>query len=487
MIRAYAVPTVRAVEDAAMAHLREGELMARAARGLAKVVRARLKANGGGQVVALIGAGNNGGDALYAVARLAKWGYACAAVIPANAAAHAGGLRACRKAGVLVVSGGSDDREWVALVDEADVVIDGITGIGGRPGLRTEAAAWVSAIPDDAWVVAVDLPSGTDPEGRISSARSVIADETVIFGALKPVHLLPAGQAACGQITVIDIGLDFSAAQVSVERLTRDDVAGLWPVPTARDHKYTRGVVGVVAGTTAYPGAGVLAVLGALGVGPGMVRYTGPSEVQALVHQHAPEAVTTPGRVQAWALGCGLDPGDSGAARTIGSIRSALATALPAVVDAGALALYEAGRAGVTILTPHAGELATLLTRRGVSRTRDDVEADPVTAAQEAADLLDAHIVLKGAHTLIVAPSSFEEPVRVSTDAPAWLGTAGAGDALAGIIGTLLAAGLGARDAASLGVLVHGVTADRVSAGGPLRVLDLVHALPRTVAELLRP
>ena len=138
-------------------------------------------------------------------------------------------------------------------------------------------------------------------------------------------------------------------------------------------------------------------------------------------------------------------------------------------------------------LTPHAGELATLLTRRGVSRTRDDVEADPVTAAQEAADLLDAHIVLKGAHTLIVAPSSFEEPVRVSTDAPAWLGTAGAGDALAGIIGTLLAAGLGARDAASLGVLVHGVTADRVSAGGPLRVLDLVHALPRTVAELLRP
>ena len=487
MIRAYAVPTVRAVEDAAMAALPDGELMARAARGLAKVARARLRELGGTRVVALVGAGNNGGDALYAVARLAKRGYAAAAVVPSQSPVHVGGLQACRKAGVLVVEGSGSESPWAALIDEADVVLDGITGIGGRPGLRDEAARWASAIPADAWVIAVDLPSGTDPDGRLAARHAVVADETVTFGAPKPVHLLGAAADACGRLSVVDIGLDFADAPVAVEQLTHDDVARLWPVPGPVDHKYTRGVVGVVAGSTAYPGAAVLGVLGALGVGPGMVRYTGPDQVKALVHAHAPEVVTMPGRVQSWVLGSGVDPADPRAAASVAEIRSALATHLPAVVDAGALALLGSGRAGPTVITPHAGELAALLTQLGQATTRDDVEADPVAASTRAADLLNACVVLKGAFTLVVAPTAQSQPVRVSSDAPAWLGTAGAGDVLAGMIGTLLAAGLPPRDAASLAVLVHGVAAAAVSDGGPLRILDLAHALPRTVARLLRP
>ena len=486
MIRAYAVPTVRAVEDAAMAQVPEGELMARAARGLAKVARARLRELGGTRVVALVGAGNNGGDALYAVARLAKRGYAAAAVVPSQGPVHDGGIQACRKAGVLVVEGAGDGAAWAAVIDEAEVVLDGITGIGGRPGLRDEAARWVSAIPEDAWVIAVDLPSGADPEGRVAARHAVVADETVTFGAAKPVHLLGAAAASCGRLTVIDIGLDFADAPVAVEQLTHDDVVGMWPIPGADDHKYTRGVVGVVAGSTAYPGAAVLGVLGALGVGPGMVRYTGADEVKALVHGHAPEVVTMPGRVQAWVLGSGVDPADPHAATSVAAIRSALATHLPAVVDAGALSLLGPGRVGPTVITPHAGELAAVLTQLGQPSTRDDIEADPVAASTRAADLLGAHVVLKGAFTLVVAPTALGQPVRVSSDGPAWLGTAGAGDVLAGMIGTLLAAGLAPRDAASLAVLVHGVAATRVSDGGPVRILDLAHALPRTVASLLR-
>ncbi len=308
VIEAYAVADVRAAEEAAMAGLPEGELMARAARGLAAVVAARLEERGGMRVVGLVGGGNNGGDALYALAHLAERGCAAAAIHAATA--HTGGLEAAREAGVALVPAGAD--EWRAVLSEADVVVDGILGIGGRPGLEGEAAEWVDAIPEEAWVVAVDLPSGADPAGEVPLGDAVFADETVTFGVAKPVHLLGATEPAVGRLTVIDIGLDLGAGRTAyrpaVERLTFDDVRRLWPVPGASSDKYSRGVVGIVAGTPTYPGAAVLSVLGALGAGPGMVRYVGPPEVQALIHAAAPEAVTAEGRVQAWVCGSGFDP-----------------------------------------------------------------------------------------------------------------------------------------------------------------------------------
>lgn len=286
MIRAYAVADVRAVEDTAMAQLPEGELMARAARGLAKVVRARLRERDATRVVALVGGGNNGADALYAVARLARGGFHAAAVLTGAGPVHAGARADAERSGVVLLDGSlvfDGAGEWADVLAEAEVVVDGITGIGGRPGLRQEAQRWVAQIPQDAYVVAVDLPSGTDPAGLVAAAEAVTADETVTFGAPKPVHLLPATEATCGLLTVVDIGLDFSGCTPLVERLTHDDVRPLWPVPGPGDHKYTRGVLGIVAGTTAYPGAAVLSVLGALGTGPGMVRYHGPADVRALV------------------------------------------------------------------------------------------------------------------------------------------------------------------------------------------------------------
>jgi len=488
VIQAYSISDVREVENTAMARLAEGELMQRASRALAEVAGARLDQIGGSRVVALVGGGNNGGDALYAAAWLAGLGLDVGAVTTATGTVHPGAAAAAAELGVTLVP--ADGPGWRSLLAQADVVLDGITGIGGRAGLREEGRLWVEAIPEDAYVIAVDLPSGTDPAGETRSGQAVKADETVTFGAAKPVHLLPAGEPATGRLTVVDIGLDFTGCTAAVERLTADDVAELWVVPTAADHKYSRGVVGVVTGSTAYPGAAVLSVLGALGVGPGMVRYLGPPPVETLVHHHAPEAVTAPGQVQAWVLGSGVAPAEPACADQVERIQAALDGELPAVVDAGALDLVSR-RAAPTVLTPHAGELAALMRRLGVrpdgveAVSRDSVTASPVPHARAVADALDAVVLLKGATTLVVSPSGRGRPVRSQTDGPAWLATAGAGDVLGGVIGTLLAAGLDPVDAASLGALVHGVAAQRANPGGPLRAKAVADSLPATVAALL--
>lgn len=484
MIAAYSVDDVRGAEESAMATLPEGELMSRASRGLAAVAAARLRARGGSRVVALTGAGNNGADALYAVARLATEGFTAAAVTAA-AGVHEGSRRAAVESGATVL--GADDPRWRSLLEGADLVLDGITGIGGRPGLSGEGRRWVDAVPPGAWVIAVDLPSGTDPSGEQHSDSSVFADETVTFAAPKPVHLLPVTEPAVGRLTVIDIGLDVTPYRPAVERLTHDDVARLWPVPAAGDDKYSRGVVGIVAGSLTYPGAGVLSVLGCLGAGPGMVRFLGPAAVHPLVHLHAPEAVTTDGRVQAWVVGSGWDPTDDSGdgVEQRRRVEAALASDLPVLADAGALALV-GPRAAPTLLTPHAGELADLLTRLGEQEvTRAEVTREPLRHAREAADRTGATVLLKGWNTLVVPPPSSHRAIRSQADAPAWLATAGAGDVLGGVIGTLLAAGLDPVDAGSLGALVHGVAADRTNPGGPVRARDLAHGIPAAVAALL--
>jgi len=484
VIEAFSVADVRAAEEAAMAGRPDGELMARAARGLAAVVASRVEERDGMRVVGLVGAGNNGGDTLYALAHLAQQGFSAAAVHEPEA--HRGGLEAAQEAGVALVPG--DGQGWRPVVAEADVVVDGVLGIGGRPGLSGDAAGWVEDIPQDAWVVAVDLPSGADPAGEVPLGEAVFADETVTFGVAKPVHLLPGTEPAVGRLTVVDIGLDLgSPVRPVVERLTFDDVGRLWPVPGPSSDKYSRGVVGIVAGTPTYPGAAVLSVLGALAAGPGMVRYLGPPEVQALVHAAAPEAVTAEGRVQAWVCGSGFDPSSraKGVAEQKHHVEEALASDLPVVVDAGALELVDR-REAPTLLTPHAGELARLLTRlRGKDVAREEVTAAPLAHARDAAERTGCTVLLKGSHTLVVSPHP-NRPVRSQADAPAWLATAGAGDVLGGLLGTLLAAGLDPLDAGALGALVHGVAADRANPGGPVRIADVARCIPEAVAALMR-
>lgn len=258
----------------------------------------------------------------------------------------------------------------------------------------------------------------------------------------------------------------------------RDDAAAWIAVPQDDDDKYSRGVVGFVTGSARYPGAAVLGVEAALRTGVGMVRYLGPGRPTRLVLQRRPEAVTAEGRVQAWVLGSGWDTSRKIDELTKMVLEPALETPVPTVLDAGALPRWrEFG--GPLVLTPHAGELGQLL---GVERA--EVLADREAALHRAVELTGATVLLKGAETLVASPDGALLRVRNATP---WLATAGAGDALAGILGALVSTHADAADLAPVAAAaawIHGEAARRASEGGPFVVLDLCAAIPGVVRQL---
>lgn len=489
MITGYSVESIRRAEEALPELLESGELMSRAARGVARVTAGRMRERGARRVTGLVGPGNNGADTLFAIARLARRGFDATAVCvdPTISEAQTEAAERARSRGARVLTG--DGAEALTAISRAEVILDGITGLGGRPGLAPFARPWVDVIRDHAWIIAVDTPSGQPVEGGEVVADAIFADETVTFGAPKPVHLLPPTEATCGVLTVLDIGLDLTGAVPAVARLTPDDVPRLWPVPTADDDKYSRGVLGVIAGGESYSGAALLSVTAAVTAGAGMVRYTGTPTPTGLVRAAVPEAVHDEGRVQAHVVGPGLDTASTaqGAAAQLEAARKALASDLPVLVDAGGLDLITGHRDAPTLLTPHAGECARLLTRlqgRTSDLTRAEVETAPLQHARALAELTGASVLLKGSATVIVDTGG---PVHVHDEAPAWLATAGSGDVLAGLIGALLAAGLDPTTAGSLGVLVHSRAAHLANPGGPVRALDVARAIGPTIAGLLHP
>src|SRR5689334_1155664 len=291
MRSAHTVEQVREAERALMARLPEGALMQRAAAGLAYAVLELLGRAYGARVLLLVGSGDNGGDALYAGVLLARRGVAVEALLLSPDKVHRAGLAALRGAGGRVVGS-------AAGAGTPDVVVDGIVGIGGRPPLRKEAAAALAAF-EGVPVVAVDVPSGVDVDtGRLDGPH-VTADLTVTFGTHKIAHLVDPAARACGVVHLVDIGLELPEAPV--ETIQPVDVAALLPAPGPFDHKYTRGVVGVRAGSQTYPGAAVLCTSGAVSGLTGMVRYLG-SAGDAVRARH-PEIVVSEGRVQAWVVG----------------------------------------------------------------------------------------------------------------------------------------------------------------------------------------
>ena len=457
MRAAHTVEQVRAAEADLMARLPDGTLMQRAAAGLASAVIDLLGGAYGRRVLLLVGPGDNGGDALYAGAMLARRGAAVEAMLVADRA-HDAGLAALRAAGGRVV-GAADHRA-------PDVVVDGIVGIGGRPGLRQPALDAVRAVAGVP-MVAVDVPSGVEVDtGRLDGPH-VTADVTVTFGTHKVCHLVEPAAAACGVVQLVEIGLDLPEAEVTA--LQADDVAALLPRPEPFSQKYTRGVVGVRAGSERYPGAGVLSTSGAACGLAGMVRYAGgaPDAVRA---RH-PEVVVGEGRVQAWVVGSG---GDADAAE---ALTAALGDGVPLVIDADALQHLPSPLVVPALLTPHAGELAAML-----GEERSEVEADQLASARRAAREYAAVVLLKGHHTLVAAPDG---RVRVTTTGTPWLAVAGAGDVLGGLCGALLAAGLTPYDAGAVGSWLHGAAATLASAGGPISAPDVAAALPRVIADLL--
>lgn len=433
----YSADAIREAEAPLLASLPDGALMRRAASGLANAIARELVARTGGiagrSVCAVVGSGDNGGDALWAATFLRRRGAAAAAVLLNPDRAHQKALAAFRKAGGRVVP---------TVPATTDLVIDGVVGISGSGPLRPNAAevfAAVEAIP----VVAVDIPSGVDVDTGAVNGPAVDAALTVTFGGRKPVHAL----GDCGRVELVDIGLDLP--QPVAMSLETADVAARWPVPGPKDDKYTQGVTGVLAGSATYPGAAVLCTGAAVAATSGMVRYAGSAAQQVL--SHWPEVVAAPtpaaaGRVQAWVVGPGLGTDDVSAS----ALWFALDTELPVIVDADALTIVAAHpdlvakRSAPTVLTPHAGEFARL-----AGAPPGD---DRVAAARRLADELGATVLLKGNVTVIAEPAG---SVYLNPAGQSWAATAGSGDVLSGIIGALLAAGLPPAEAAACAAFVH--------------------------------
>jgi hydroxyethylthiazole kinase-like uncharacterized protein yjeF len=368
-----------------------------------------------------------------------------------------------------------------------DLVVDGIVGIGGRGPLRERAAAVVRAAVEARStdggrpiVVAVDVPSGVDVDtGDVSDPDAAVrADVTVTFGALKPAHVVGPATVYSGLVDLVDIGLaPYLVTRPAVAQPEHADVAGWWPRLGPADDKYTRGAVGVATGSADYPGAAMLSVAGALAGPTGYVRYAGaaadavrdrfPSVVCA-------DSVGSAGRVQAWVCGSGLGTDE----RAAGELRAVLAAPVPVCLDADALTLIAGGsmalplreRHAATVVTPHDREFARLA---GATPGVDRVEAALKLAAQ-----MNVVVLLKGDRTVVATPDGAAYANPTGTAA---LATAGSGDVLAGLTGSLLAAGMPADRAAAAAAYVHGLAGREAARHGPVTSTDVAEALHAAV------
>lgn len=471
MLGAWTPEQVRTAEQVLFARVPEPTVMRRAAWGVATETARLLRDSTGGvagrRVVLLVGAGNNGGDALWAGAFLRRRGVGVTAVLLAPEKAHSAGLDGLRRAGGRAVraDGPNPDTSGIGAeaadaLERADAVLDGIVGLSARGALRPVAAELVHRV--EVPIVAIDLPSGVDPVTGVVDGPAVSAHLTVTFGGLKPCHVLGAGAVRSGSVEVVDIGLDGDLPEPEIRLLEAADVGAGWPVPGPDDDKYSTGVVGVAAGSATYPGAAVLATGAAVQATAGMVRYAGPAA--DAVRSRWPETVATgsvgdAGRVQAWAVGPGIGTGSSG--RDV--LRHVLESGRPVCADADSITLLAADETlwdsrdpdAPLVLTPHAGEFARL--------AGGEPGEDRVAAAREVAARFDVHLLLKGNTTVIAAPNG---RVLVNDARHAWPATAGSGDVLTGLIGALLAAGVDPLRACGQATHVHSLAAE-IAAHGP--------------------
>jgi NAD(P)H-hydrate epimerase len=494
------VAAVQAADAAAQAGGTPVEvLMGRAGAAVAAAAAEELGRVAGRRVVALAGKGHNGGDALEALARLARRGAAAEALVTGDPDALDDQGRRCV---ALVRSAGGRVRPFTAelggrLLAGADLVLDGLLGTGssGAPrGAVAEAVAAAGAAT--APVVAVDIPSGVDGASGQVAAEAVTATVTVTFQAVKPGHVLPPGGEHVGRLVVADIGLPVEPSRWGVSEAA--DLADLVPVPQAEMHKRSRGVLLLVGGSPGMGGAPTLMGLAARRSGTGLLVLAVPASVADRVGAAVPEALTVAlpesggglarnadDACRRWlgeATAIGVGPGLGRADGTQKVVRGLLAAYDgPAVVDADGLFALGTGeplaqRRGPTLVTPHAGEFA---------RLAPDAEGTRLDQAAGRARQWGATVLLKGNHTVIADPGG---RLAVNPTGVPALASGGTGDVLTGLTGALLAQGLDPFDAGRLGAWVHGRAAALAVADlGPVSVAagDVAEHLPGGFRELL--
>lgn len=502
MIYALTAAQAKAAEDQVVADGGAlGTLMERAGEAVAREVLGRSRAE---KVAVVCGAGHNGGDGWVAARLLHEAGRnvrVSTLVAPDDVAGIAGAAaRAAVVSGVAVsvTSGAPDD----GALDDYDVVIDALIGIGLSGGARPPLDAWIQAVNRaDAFVVSVDIPSGVDATSGSVDGPAVEADLTVTFSAPKTGCLLYPGARYAGELVVADIGIPSAllGPPGAAELWDHPDYRALVPMPDPDVHKNARGRVLIVAGSGAFPGAAALAAAGAQRAGAGYVTLAVPDSVVHVLqsklssvvviglpeepsHTFASKVADAVRDVASEFDAVVLGPGMTVAAGASGVARSLAGSLdMPLVIDADGLnalgmeaeSLLE--RADPTVITPHPGELARLL-----GTTTLEVQADRLSYGRA---LSGPHLacVLKGAHTIV---SCAGRQVITRSGNPG-LATAGTGDVLAGVTGALLAQGLGPLQAGALAAHLHGRAGDH--AARELGVLSVVaEDIPRHLSSAIR-
>lgn len=466
------------------------ELMARAGRALGVQVRDLARARAGAVVVAC-GKGNNGGDGLVAAAWLKRWGYPVSALLqgepaPGSPAAwHLARLRCELQPQPLT--------GLAVAVRGAAVIVDALAGTGLQGPLRGDLALAAAAINSSGKdVVSCDLPSGVEADTGQAPGEAVRATLTVALSPLKPGLFLYPGRELAGRLSVADIGLE-AVQQDGPDRLELADLAWARPRLPRRPadwHKGRGGLVTVIGGSRSMPGAPVLAGLGALRAGAGLVRLVVPAGVLGRV-MLPPElmAVETDGTLEAClaaadgtvVVGPGAGSSPEAKALCLGVLAQYPG---PVVADADALnAMAEAGggrvgsSAGLRVLTPHPKEMARLC---GLSV--EAVQADRVGAARTLARKHGCTVVLKGAGTVT---SGADGKAMVNLSGHPVLATAGSGDVLSGVVAAYLNL-LPPTEAAALGAFIHGLAGEVLGSIRPWGATagDIAQALPEALARI---
>ena len=460
-------------------------LMENAGRAVADAIDARFAARERGRVAVLCGRGSNGGDGLVVARVLAAREAAVSVVLLARAEEVKGDARTnldiARRLG-LTVTEASGTAAWEAIrpqVAAADLVVDALVGTGLRApleGLLATVVADVNAARRP--VVAVDLPSGLSADTGACIGACLEARITVTLGAPKtPLVVSPAAERA-GRVVVADIGIPARVVEElagrRVEQLTRAALRARLPARARETHKGDHGRVVVVAGSQGKTGAARLAGTGALRSGAGLVTVALPASCVgqvAAVPEYMTSALpeTEDGTVRDTAadvvLALGADVVAVGPGLGVGPGPRALVRALvervpePLVLDADALNVLadEPGRLAirrdrVTVATPHPGEMARL-----AGTTVADVQANRIEVARRFAEAQGVHVVLKGARTVIAAPSGV---VQVNTTGNPGMATGGTGDVLTGVVAAWLAQVDDVGAATALAVHLHGRAGD---------------------------
>ncbi len=483
-----------------------------------------------GRVAIICGPGNNGGDGFVVARVLRGQGIDATAYLAADRAAIRGHARdhltILERAGgvVLALDTPAALEEHRNTISTAALVVDALFGIGQVRPIDGHLASVVAAINDAPLRLAVDIPSGLDTDTGQTLGARVQAHRTVTMGALKIALVSSPGFAACGEIELADIGIPpalIAASSVRAGLVERADVARWLPRPQPLDHKGRRGHVLVIGGSPGMRGAGRLAALSALRAGAGLVTLASSASADSIdapdavmtrslsagITTDGPAGTTTDGPAGATATSAtataagplaplleGKDalvigPGLGTSAAALSLVTEALASGLPAVLDADALNLLAstptaiAGAAGPIVLTPHPGEAARLL-----GATVPDIERDRLATARLLASKTHAVVVLKGARTIVCDGTIADDHCSINPNGGPALATGGSGDVLAGAIAALLAQGLAAGDAARAGVYVHGAAGDALGAtlGRGAIASDLPGAIAAAIHEIAR-